>query len=432
VGWIEDIRLRGGTGNTGGSGAIVGGTCSPSAASGTLSIVITGTPSGHGFVNLASGQVVTQNTDLTMAAGAYTITANLVAEGGTTVRTAYTPTIDDDNPCVRAGATTTVHVVYAPIATSGLVWTGASNTPSNATLLGYDPTTVAVTGSTLAAIAADTNGSDGFTFDSYGNVWVTGGTVTDPPIARYPASEFGASGTMTPDFVLSSGSFGSGVPGPKVLAFDRSGDLWVSVVAAGKVVMFTPDQLITTGSPDAAIEEAGINAPSGLAFDNAGNLWVASNGDSVVERIDAGHLVSSGTGADLVITAMTPAPGATKLLYPTGLAFDGLGNLWVDYDGTIAMIAAATLGQTGAITMTPAVQLVTDVTALPTGIAFDELQGLWLAYSVGRFARLSASQLTGTGLVTPATIITSGDLGSAGWFAIYPAPAFTPLAHAFN
>jgi len=40
----------------------------------------------------------------------------------------------------------------------------------------------------------------------------------------------------------------------------------------------------------------------------------------------------------------------------------------------------------------------------------------------------------GQGPATPATIITSADIGggNAGWFAFYPAPAFTPLAHAFN
>jgi hypothetical protein len=367
-----------------------------------------------------------------LAAGSYTLQANLVAEGPGTVRTAYTPTIDVDNPCVQPGATTTVNVTYAPIATSGLVWTGVSNGSTPATLLGYDPTTVAATGSTLAAIAADAGGSDGFTFDRLGNIWVTGGTSADPPIARYPASLFASSGTKTPDLMLSSSSFGSALPGPKVLAFDQSGDLWVSVVAAGKVVMFTPDQLAASGSPVAAVEESGINAPAGLAFDFSGNLWIAANGDSLVGRIDAGHLVSSGASPDLVITAWTSGAVVNQLSFPTGLAFDGNGNLWVDYDGIIAKLDPSVLSMTGSVSVTPTVQLDTGVTGLPSGIAFDELGGLWFAYSAGKFARLSAGQLQGTGPVTPATVITSGDLGSAGWFAIYPAPAVTPLAHALN
>ena len=421
----------GATGGGGGGGAAGagGGSCPASSGSGTLTIVISGTPSGNGLVT-AAGQVVTTTTDLPVAAGSYTVTANIVPEVGTTVRTAYTPTVSNDNPCVRAGVVTTVNVVYALIATSGLVWTGVSNAPP-ATLLGYDPASVATSGNTIAAIAADVGGSDGFTFDPYGNVWVTGGTTTDPPVAAYAAAKFGTDGTKTPDFTLDSPVFATSTPGPKVLTFDRGGDLWVSLVGAGKVVMFTPDQLVTSGTANPTVVESGFTAPYGVAFDLSGNMWVADDGTSTVLRIDAGHLTTSGTGADLTITAMTPSPVFGVLSHPTGLAFDADSNLWVDYDGTIAMIDTSTQALTGTVTITPLTQLVTDVAALPTGIAFDEEEGLWLAYSQGRFARFDVNQLTGSGPALPATIITGSDLGSAGWFAIYPAPAFTPLAHAF-
>jgi sugar lactone lactonase YvrE len=420
-----------GTGGTGATGGTGGGACPTSTANGMLSIQISGTPSMTGFVS-AGGQVIARDTVLTLAAGSYSVMANLVAEGGTTVRTAYTPVIDVDNPCVGAGQVTTVHVVYTAIETSGLVWTGVSNGTPNTTLLGYDPASVAVTGSTIALVAADTHGSDGFTFDPYGNIWVTGGTPNDPPVARYPAASFATSGAKTADFTLDSPSFGTTIPGPKVLTFDRSGDLWVSVVGSDRVVMFTPDQLVSSGTTAAAVVESGINAPYGVAFDFYGNMWVASNGDSVVVRIDAAHLATDGSGADFTITALTPSPVVGTLSHPTGLAFDGSGNLWVDYEGVLAMLPAATLGGVGALTVTPTTQLVIDAAALPTGMAFDEQMGLWLAYSVGKLARFSSTQLTGSGPATPATMITSSDLGSAGWFAIYPAPSATPLAHAFN
>jgi sugar lactone lactonase YvrE len=416
----------GGTG-TGGTG---GGVCTVGSAIGTLSIRISGTPSGAGLVTLASGGAdIIVDTDVTLTAGPQAVTAFLVAEGGTTVRTAYAPDVDVATPCVRAGQVTTVHVSYTPIATSGKLWLGASNTPSTATLLGYTSASVAATGSVTSALAADTGGSDGFTFDVYGNIWVTGGTTADPPVARYPASAFTTDGVKTPDVVIDSPSFGGGIPGPKVLAFDGLGNLWVSVVAADKVVKFSPDQFNTT-APTARVEEGGILAPAGIAFDLAGNMWVASNDASTVVRIDASHLSASGNGADLTISALTPAPVIGPLSHPFGIAFDAAGNLWVNYDGIIARLNAADLQGTGPKTITPTVQLVTDVQALPEGIAFDEEGGLWLAYTAGRFARLAPSQLTGSTNVTPQIVITSADLGSAGWFAIYPAPAFTPLAHA--
>ena len=99
---------------------------------GTLTIDISGTPSGHGMVVVgpaATGTEVTTSGDLSLAAGPQTVTAYLAAEPGTLVRTAYTPIIDEPNPCVRAGEVTTVHVTYAIIDTSGVVWTWLVSPP---------------------------------------------------------------------------------------------------------------------------------------------------------------------------------------------------------------------------------------------------------------------------------------------------------------
>jgi sugar lactone lactonase YvrE len=228
--------------------------------------------------------------------------------------------------------------------------------------------------------------------------------------------------------------FSSAAPGAKVVTFDHDGNLWVSLVGAGKVVKFAASQLIAGGSADPVVEESGINGPQGVAFDAAGNMWVASSGDDKVLRIDAAHLTTTGSGADLAISAQTGGLVNTPLGYPLGLAFDADGNLWVNYDHTIAELPASVLGGTGTLTVTPPVQLVTDPAALPEGIAFDEGGGIWFAYTAGRFARFARTQLIGQGSATPATIITSSDIGggTAGWFAFYPAPAFTPLAHALN
>jgi sugar lactone lactonase YvrE len=425
----------GATGGTGATGATGGGACLTSSATGTLAIAISGTPSGNGMVVVgptATGTQVTTSSNVPVAAGPQTVTAYLSAEPGTLVRTAYTPVVDDPNPCVRAGETTTVHVTYSLIDTSGVVWTGLSNGPTTASLLGFDPATVTATTSTLAVVAADTHGADGFTFDVFGNLWVTGGTTGDPGDPRYPAAMLATDGVKTPDFTLNSTTFNSAIPGPKVVTFDIDGNLWVSLVAAGKVVKFDADQLVAGGSTVPSVEESGLDSPLGVAFDAAGNMWVASNGGGTVLRIDAAHLTTSGSGADLTITAMTAGVVNSPIRYPMGLAFDAVGNLWVNYDGIIAELPISVLNGTGAITVTPPVQLNTDVAALPEGIAFDEQGGLWFAYSAGKIARFAPTQLVGQGPATPSTIITSADIGggNAGWFAFYPAPAFTPLGHA--
>ncbi len=220
-----------------------------------------------------------------------------------------------------------------------------------------------------------------------------------------------------------------------MLAFDSSGNLWVSVVWSGTVVEFTAAQLATGGTKTPAVEVTGLSAPAGIAFDRSGNLWVASNGDDRIVRVNAAHLAASGSGADLAVSSVSGGAVSTALTAPLGIAFDGGGNLWVNYNGTIAELPASALAGSGTATVEPPVQLVTDPAALPTGIAFDEAGGLWLGYSAGTLARFDSTQLTGQGPAVPATVISSGDIGpsgSTGWVAIYPAPAFTPLAHAFE
>jgi DNA-binding beta-propeller fold protein YncE len=260
-------------------------------------------------------------------------------------------------------------------------------------------------------------------------MWVLGGTTADAPLARYPASSFASDGLKVPDVVIDSMSFGPGIPGAKVVAFDATGNLWVSVVAGNKVVMFSAAKIAAGGTPTADLERTGINSPQGLAFDSAGNLWVAAQDDETVTRIDSAHLTATGVGGDLAITAQTPSP-VIGTLRPIGLAFDAAGSLWVNYDGTIASIPAADQAGTGAKTITPAIQITTDVLTLPVGIAFDQDGGLWLAHTSGKFARLGPAQLTASAAaVAPSIVITSSDVGYAAWFAMYPAPPFTPLYH---
>jgi sugar lactone lactonase YvrE len=422
----------GGSTGTGGTGAVA---CPSGTGTGTLSIRITGTPTGTGDVTLATGQTITASSDIPLPAGPVSLTAWLTEIPGTLVRTAYTPAVDNPAPCLSAGQTTIVNVAYSLIDTSGQIWTGLANGPTTATMLAFDPTRVATSGVASANVGVDAHGSDGFAFDPFGDLWVTGATVSDPGVARYPSTLYAGGPTPVPDLTLDSPVFSGGSPGAKVLAFDTDLNLWVAVVWAGKVVKFGADQLTTSGSKSPAVEQSGFNAPAGIAFDAYGNLWVASNGDDTVVRVDKSHLATSGRGADLTITAISGGVVASTLAAPLGIAFDGYGNLWVNYEGVIAQLPASALAGTGTLTVNPPVQLVTDPSALPTGIAFDDQGGLWLAYTAGTIARFDPSQLTGQGPATPATIVGSDDIGasgSAGWMAIYPAPVFTPLASAIN
>jgi sugar lactone lactonase YvrE len=401
---------------------------------GTLAVTVAGLPAGvNASVSVAQAAggmtwPVTATQSLPLAAGGYTVTAKRVAAPDAIVRTVYDPSVTTGVPaCVRDTMTTPVTVTYAAIPSSNKVWL-SNGTGGTAPLLGFASSTLGATGTPAATVAAKTGGGKGLAFDSDGNAWVIGGTTADPPVARYRASMLGSSGPKTPDVKLDSAPFQAGIPGPAALAFDSSGSLWVSVVAARKVVKFTATQIAASGSPTPTVELSGIEGPAGLAFDASGNLWVASGAGRVL-KFAAARLAASGMGPDLSLTANTPPPVTGMLPDPIGLAFDASGNLWVNYDGTLARLTATDLAGMGDKTVTPAVQIQLDVMALPEGIAFDESGGLWLAYSQGKFGRLAASQLTASGKQPPQTVITSPDVGYAGWFALYPAPAALPLYH---
>jgi sugar lactone lactonase YvrE len=397
--------------------------CPAAGANGNLVIAFTGLPAGaagHALVAPAgsgsSPVTVTKNETRSVAPGLYGVEARQVAVPDPLVRSAYRPTEVMVTTCVRAGESTTVTIGYALIASSGKLWAGNA--------------LEAATGSPAATVAAKTGGSDGFTFDRAGNLWVLGGTTADAPLARYAAATLGASGEKTPDVTIDSPSFGGGLPGAKVVAFDKKGNLWVSVVWADKVVSFRPDQLAASGKPTASTEVTGIEGPRGIAFDAAGNMFVASGANKVV-RFDAARLTASTTMPDLEIAGQTPPPVTVNLQDPQGLAFDKEGNLWVAFGGTLVRLPPTDLAGVGMKMLTPAIQIETDVLALPLGLAFDEGGGLWVAYSKGKFVRLGADQLGSSGKVRPAVVITGPDVGYAGWFALYPGGTGLPLYHSW-
>lgn len=407
--------------------------CTEEGGTGTLQVTVTGLPgsttAGVAIQGRGGTQTLTATQTLSLAAGSYTLTPQIVAASHPLVRTAYRAEPSPNPVCVREGKTAEVSVAYAPIPSSGKLWT-SNGSGGTAPLLGFAADLLATSGNPAATVAATTGGAEGSAFDKEGNLWVVGGTTADPPVLRLPAGSLGSTGQKAADITLKGGPLEGGFPRARALAFDASGNLWVSVGFNDKIVRYTPDQLTVSGSPTPAVELTGLNGPSGLAFDKSGNLWVAFLGEDRVARYNASRLTASSSAApDLVLEARTPPPVIGTLSAPTGLAFDAAGNLWVNFGGTLARITPAEQQGSGSIIFTPSVQVGLTVTALPDGIVFDEAGNLWLALSAGEFGRLAPAQLTSSGNKTPEVILRSPDVGYTGWFSFYPAPANLPLYH---
>ncbi|KFE62726.1 hypothetical protein [Hyalangium minutum] len=407
--------------------------CTGSGGLGTLQLIVTGLP------NPAAAKIQVKDSHLTRLQegagelswpqGTVEILPQTVAPFQEPVRTAYRGVASSSSACVRGGERTEVTVTYSPIASSGKLWT-SNGSGGTAPLLGFASTLLSASGSPAATVAATTGGADGSAFDKEGNLWVVGGTTADPPVLRLPASILGSSGQKAADITLKGGPLEGGFPRARALAFDASGNLWVSVVFNNKIVRYTPDQLTASGSPTPGVELTGLDGPSGLAFDAGGNLWVAFTGSDRVARYNASRLTASSTAApDLVIQGRTPGPVFADLRAPSGLAFDANGNLWGTFDGTFARLTPADQQGSGEVTLTPSVLISLTVTALPDGIVFDEGRGMWFALRAGEFGRFGPDQLLSSGEKSPTTVITSPDVGYAGWFSFYPAPADLPLYH---
>jgi autotransporter-associated beta strand protein len=129
-------------------------------------------------------------------------------------------------------------------------------------------------------------------------------------------SEF-APGATTPTATL------TGVNVPIAMAFDASGNLYVSNFGGTTVSKFAP------GATTASATLTGLSAPRGLAFDASGNLFVAN----------------ANTVSEFTPGATTASASLSGLNRPVNLAFDGGGNLYVlndpspSYTGTVSKFA---------------------------------------------------------------------------------------------
>lgn len=396
------------------------------AADGELAIHVSGVPSGAKAKITVTGGGTSKSVEadgtITLPSGSYDVTAAPIATSDPIVRTVYRATVSMASVQVCGGraAPPQVEVAYAPVGSSGKAW--VSNANGSAYVLGYASSALGATATQPASVVAKTNGGGDVAFDDEGNLWTLGATTTDPVLLRYPAASLAASSTPTPDRKIDVANSGC-VPLAAALAFDKTGNLWVTLGCEKKVARLDKSALGADGQITPTVAIGGMTAPKGIAFDADGNLWVA---DTTVKRYGTPRLTGSSDGAaDAELTL--PNADAEEL------AFDSNGDLWAVGGSQVNLtrVAKADLAAAGARSPTPAVQISVGVAALPHGIAFDESGGLWVATDAGKFARLAPSQLgtstTYAAPTAPERVITSSDVGSAGSFALYPAPAGLPL-----
>ncbi len=177
-------------------------------------------------------------------------------------------------------------------------------------------------GSTIATIAGNFFLED-LAFDRAGNLFVVAIDENDDPNFASTIYKFTPDGVQSTFGTLPFQSFG--------LAFDSMGNLFAAcagvptVPNSAAIYKFTPDGTRTVFA-DQSDFPPGFNGPIGLAFDRFGNLFVSINAANPVGTDTILKFTPDGIGSTF----------ATDLDWPRGLAFDRSGNLFVANRGVFA------------------------------------------------------------------------------------------------
>ena len=149
-------------------------------------------------------------------------------------------------------------------------------------------------------------------------------------IARNPANQVAAlfalstaSSPFQPSLATAPNNFlvgityaGGGLAGPRALALDATGNVWLANTLASTLTELAPSGAAL--SPASGLTGGGLNLPVALAADPSGSIWVANQGASSISRF-------STNGSPL---AGTPYTGG-GLNAPSSIALDTAGNAWV-------------------------------------------------------------------------------------------------------
>ncbi len=202
---------------------------------------------------------------------------------------------------------------------------------------------------TFAGSAGDPGASDGtvdvarfsepngVAVDEAGNVYVadrgnhTIRKITAEGIVTTLAGLAGASGSA--DGTGSAARFST----PAGVAADSLGNVYVADMNNHTIRKITAEGVVTTwagmagsnGSRDGARSSALFTNPYGVAVDSAGDVYVAEYGNHMIRKIASNGDVTTLAGSPSSYETANGSGSAAHLLFPTGVALDSSGHLYV-------------------------------------------------------------------------------------------------------
>ncbi len=187
------------------------------------------------------------------------------------------------------------------------------------------------------ASLASFNGPGGVAIDPSGNVYVT--DVLNNRVRKITAggmvSSIGSGIAAATDGPSTSAAF----IGPKGVAADATGNIYVADTGTNRIRKIAPDGLVSTvagtgerGSTDGPAAVALFRHPEGVAVSGSGNVYVADTLNHLIRRITPAGVVSTLAGSGAVGSNNGPGAGAS-FNRPTGVAVDAAENVYVTDSG---------------------------------------------------------------------------------------------------